>query len=86
MPVGCDASIRGREGAVNIGCVGTLGSGARSLSEYPWVYGAELDFWRLRHLKIKSRNRFCFGMCEDDPLLTRMEDLSGDELMELLDE
>lgn len=49
-------------------------------------YDAELDAWRLRHLKIKSRDRFYFGMREDDLLLTRMEDLSDDELMEFFDE
>lgn len=49
-------------------------------------YGAEVDEWRLRHLKIKSKDRFYFGMREDEPLLTQMEDLSDDELMEFFDE
>ena len=49
-------------------------------------YGAEVDEWRLRHLKIKSKGRFYFGMREENELLTHIEDLSDDELIEFFDE
>ena len=50
------------------------------------TYGPDSDAWRLRHLKVKAKGRYHFGLDESAEMLTHIDDLSDDELFDFFEE